>query len=1159
MNKAIFRTLRLAVALLCAAAAAAGGRAADPIETGFQDPPREARPWVYWFIMDGNLRREGITADLEAMERAGLGGVILMEVDVGIPRGPVRFMSEEWRGLFKHAVSEAERLGLEITLNAGPGWTGSGGPWIKPEESMQHLVASETRARGPARFDAFLSRPEPRRPFFGEGGLLPDQEKARKEFFRDVAVLAFPTPQGDARIADIDEKALYLRAPFSSQPGVKPSLAAPADHPVLPPGQCIARDRIVDLTAKLSPGGRLVWDVPEGDWTILRFARTSTGQNTRPAPEAGLGLECDKFDPAALDAHFEAFVGSLLKELGPRKGPGRGWTMLHIDSWEMSSQNWTARFPEEFRRRRGYDPLRFLPAMAGRVVESLEVSERFLWDLRQTAQELVVENHALHLKELGRRHGLGLSIEPYDMNPCADMTLGGAADVPMCEFWAAGHGFETEYSCVEAVSIAHTRGLPIVAAESFTSGDSERWQLHPGALKAQGDWAFAAGINRIVFHRYQHQPWLDRVPGMTMGPYGVHWERTQTWWDLVPAFHRYLARCQFLLRRGVPVADICYLVPEGAPQVFQPPRSALRGSPPARRGHDFDGCAPEVLLERMAVEEGRLVLPGGMSYRVLVLPALDTSTPALIRKVKELVEAGASVIGAPPRKSPGLSGHPRCDEEVRETAAALWGGGEAPASLTERRLGKGRVLWGGEVGRRTGGPGWLPHPLSAAKWIWHREGDPAASAPPGTRCFRRELALEDEVEAARFTLTADNGFALWINGRFAGKGDDFHEAPEIDAGRFLQRGPNVLAIGASNGGNRPNPAGLIGCLEVRFRDGTALLVPTDGRWSSAASPAEGWTAGAERPAGFAGALELGPQGMAPWGVPRMRESERELYPSYETVAGVLAGMGVAPDIEADAPLCSTHRRDGGADIYFVASPEDRPIAVRAVFRIAGRRPELWDAVTGERRELAEFTVEAGRTTVPLRFEPRGSCFIVFRREGAPGGTGPAAKNFPDMVTLHELTAPWEVRFQGGRGAPEVLPFPALADWSRHGDPGVRHFSGIAVYRTRFEWGPESAASGLERRVFLDLGQVQVLADVELNGRDLGAVWTPPFRVDITAALRQGANDLQVRVANLWPNRLIGDAALPPEKRITWTSWNPFPADAPLLPSGLLGPVTLKIR
>ncbi len=318
----LLHILQLVFALAATGHAAA---ASTELEQGFRNPPESARPWVYWFVMDGNLTREGITADFEAMKRAGIGGVIMMEVDVGIPRGPVKFMSPEWRALFKHAVAEAERLGLQITLNAGPGWTGSGGPWVKPEQSMQHLVASAVEVAGPKRFDDVLPRPQRRPAFFGDGALPPELEKAKNEFYRDVAVLAFPTPAGNERIGDIDEKALYVRAPYSSQPDVKPFLPSPASYPALAGRRSgCGGPRGGPDQPKLDADGRLAWDVPEGKWTILRFGRTSTGANTRPAPVPGLGLECDKFDKAALDAHFDAFVGALLREIGPRKKTARG-------------------------------------------------------------------------------------------------------------------------------------------------------------------------------------------------------------------------------------------------------------------------------------------------------------------------------------------------------------------------------------------------------------------------------------------------------------------------------------------------------------------------------------------------------------------------------------------------------------------------------------------------------------------------------------------------------------------------------------------------------------------------------------------------------------------------------------------------------------------
>lgn len=1119
----------------------------DELARSFAAPPDSARPWVYWFWMDGNLNREGMTADLEAMKAAGIGGMIIMEVDVGIPRGPVKFMSPEWQTLFAHASKEAERLGLQITVNAGPGWTGTGGPWVKPEQSMQHLVASETTVEGPRRFDAVLPRPQPRKPYFGENTLTPELKKAWQEYYRDVAVLAFPAPEGEARVADLDEKALVYRAPYSSlQPHVKPYLPAPAGYSVLPAAQCVARKRIVDLTSKMDAQGRLVWEVPAGRWTIMRFVRTSTGQNTRPAPVPGLGFESDKFDPSALDAHFEAFVGSLLRAIGPRENPPRaGLTSLHIDSWEMGSQNWSERFADEFPKRRGYDPLPFLPVMAGRVVDSIEISERFLWDVRQTAQELIVQNHALHLRELGQRHGLGLSIEPYDMNPCSDLSLGSAAEVPMCEFWAKGHGFSTEFSCIEAISIAHALGRPVVAAESFTAGDSEAWRLYPGAMKDQGDWALCAGVNRIVFHRYAHQPWLDRRPGMTMGPYGVHWDRTQSWWDLVPAYHRYLARSQFLLRQGRGVADIAYLALEGAPHVFRPPPSALTGTLPDRREYNFVGLAPE-WLTGAGVKDGRIVLPSGASYRVLVLPASETMTPGLLKRIGDLVKAGATVVGPPPRKSPSLSGHPACDGKVQALAREIWG--EAGGDEAE-----GRAYGAGRIFRvripSSGSAAESPlRRLGAARWIWYTDGNPAVSAPVGTRFFRREVTVEPkEISSATIHITADNSYCVKVNGNPAAEGDDFRVVAEADVASLLRPGANRIEIEAVNVGDSPNPAGLVALVRVSYADGRIVEVPTDGRWQTA-------LAAAADDADWSAARDLGPAEMGPWG-PLLGSGPQSdsLYPPYGQTAAMLGRLGLKPDFASNGPIRYTHRQAEGIDLYFVSNRGAATVEAECTFRIEGRKPECWDPLSGSIRDLPDFLGSAGSTTVPLRFEPHQSYFIVFRKPAeAPGAK--AAKNFLANVNVVEIRGPWEVRFDLKLGGPGAVTFETLDDWSKRPEEGIRHYSGVATYRTHFD-----LPAGTQKKAGLRiaLGEVRVMARVRLNGKDLGTVWCAPWSVETGSAAKEKGNELEIDVANLWPNRLIGDQALPAEKRVSWTTWNPYKKDSALMPSGLQGPVVVQ--
>ena len=693
--------------LLCTSMAGATGQiqrnkevSQSTLRKGFVLPPDSVRPGVYWYFMDGNISRKGMTEDLEAMKKAGIGSVIFLEVNVGIPRGPVTFLSDEWQELFKHAVKETERLGISLTLGSGPGWAGSGGPWVEPAQSMQHLVAADTLVTGPRRFRGKLAIPQPKKPYFGYHALTDSLRKKWEKYYRDVVVLAFHTPEHAALLPDTDEKALYYRAPYSSVKGVKAFLATPLNYPETLQGTAINKDSILDITNYLSPDGSLTWEVPPGKWTIRRMGLRNNGAVTRPAPQPGLGFECDKMDTSAFNSHFEAFMGKLLKKIGPRdlRSSG-GWKMIHIDSWEMGAQNWTANFRTEFLKRRHYDLLPYLPAYSGAIVGSREISERFLWDVRQTAQELVIENHAGHFKTLGRRNGLRLSIEPYDMNPTADLELGAVADVPMCEFWSKDFGYNTSFSCIEATSIAHVLGKPVVQAEAFTAEKSEGWKLYPGAIKNQGDWAFATGINKFFYHTFAHQPLDDQLkPGMTMGPYGVHWDRNQTWWPMSNTYHTYIARCSYLLQQGKSVADILYLTPEGAPHVFRPPLSALTGNDtlPDRRGYNFDGCAPGLLLTKAFVRDHKVCFPDGGSYNLLVLPLIETMTPELLNKIESLVLAGANVAGIPPKKSPSLIAFPDCDKALTSTANKMWLGNHLPGKLYSTNYGSGKIFSGSD-------------------------------------------------------------------------------------------------------------------------------------------------------------------------------------------------------------------------------------------------------------------------------------------------------------------------------------------------------------------------------------------------------------------------------------------------------------------------------
>ena len=1100
----------------------------------FRSPPDSARPWVYWFIMDGNLTREGITADFEAMKEQGIGGVILMEVNVGVPRGTVDFMSDEWQRLFAHAVHETERLGLQLTLTSGPGWAGSGGPWITPETSMWHLVAAEKIVQGPTALNETLPVPQPRRPFFGEGQLPEQIEKAQKEFFNDVRVLAFPTPKGITRTADIDEKASYYRAPYSSQPGVKPRLPAPAVFPDVPAEDLVNPSQIIDLTDKLDASGILTWDVPAGEWTILRLAATSTGANTRPAPAPGFGLESSKMDRDAFDIHAENYIYKLLKAVGERQTDGKaGWCFFHIDSWEMGPQNYSDAFFAEFKKRRGYDPAPFLPCYLGFIVESAEKTERFLWDIRQTSQELILENHGEYLRDISHKNNLKVSYEFYDMMPCNNMTFGAIADVPMGEFWS--NTFDTAFSCFEAASIAHTNAKPIVAAEAFTSG-GDRWRENPKTMKQRGDWAFCTGINRFVFHRYQHQPYLDRYPGFSMGPYGVHWERTQTWWSLISGYHQYLARCQHVLQQGVAVVDVLYLSPEGAPQVFTPPDSALliAGTIKDQRGYRFDGCDPATFLKLATVENGEIAFPNGTAYKLLVLPNVETMTLPLLEKIETLVRQGATVVGNAPKQSPSLQNYPQVDRDVQALVEKMWG--TPRQEKTAIPYGKGSLITLPKATELE-----TPMTFSGAKWIWYPEGNPAYDAPAGARYFRKTIQISEgqTIKSARMLATADNSLVVNVNGQEVHKGG---LGDTVKVKRFhnaLKQGNNLIEIEAVNGAsNQRNPAGLVAQFEIIAAD-SAMRFTTDDQWESSQDGKTWHTA-----------KVLGDFGMSPWSV-RTAAEEEQLYPAYETTAVILAEKGVDVDFDAvENGLRFFHRRDRHTDYYFVGNRTKEAFHGEVSFRITDKQASIWDPLTGSIFKTPPTKTANGRTSFVLDLEGSQSVFVVFDDNGAPSQSL-VWQARPREVVL-DMVGDWEVRFDSKQGGPETtVRLPELADWTTSDVDGIKYYSGMASYKKTFT----IADIPTDKRYWLDLGDVEVMAKVTLNGQEVGIRWIAPYTFDMTDALQRGENVLEIEVANLWVNRLIGDAKLPQEKRTTWTTLNnAYNANAPLLPSGLIGPV-----
>ena len=1138
------RTLILAGMMMATLSFGNAIAAPDALEGAFVKPPDSARPWVYCFWLEGNVTREGITADLEAMKRSGIGGLIVMDGDMGNPKGPVRFLSAEWRALFKHMVAEADRLGLEVNMNNDPGWAGSGGAWVTPEMASQKVVATETLVTGPSRFDAVLPQPA------GQHG-----------YYRDIAVLAYPAPTVDTgghfyRIADFNSTKSF--AGGRDFAGVVPwprNIPTSATWPAVPAGQGTASTKMTDITARMGADGRLQWDVPPGRWIVLRFGHTVAGGTSRQAQAEGFGLECDKLSKRAVEAHFNAMIGKLIGDVGPLAG--KAFVSTHIDSWEGCSGNWTAGFRDEFRKRRGYDLLPYLAALDGLVVDSLEVSERFLWDYRETVCELMLENYAGHLGDLARKKGLRLSIEGYD-GTCDDLRYAGRADEPMTEFWHRGcySGLPLCDLTEEMTSAAHVYGKPIVGSEAFTCWRGD-FLDHPATLKPLGDWAFCQGVNRFAFSEWVMQPWPDRVPGVSFLFIGTVFHRAQTWHEQSLAWHEYLARCQHLLRQGRFVADICFVAPEGGPSRFTAPIPASqRDLVTDRPAYNFDGCPAELVQNGMTVRDGRVVLPSGMSYRLLVLPSYNaddqpvlrvpesdyvykpsplprvpTMTPALLRRVKELVEAGATVLGTRPLQSPSLASFPACDREVTRLADQLWGENAGAAGAGERRVGKGRVVWGSTPEKILAGMGVPPDfscdpALKGKLRFGHRRLD------DGTDLYFVANKRDGQVQgAASFRVSGKRPELWWPrSGRIEPLGA-YEEANGITrVPLFLESYESVFVV-FRPGKVAPDPV---------------VAVTRDGQPVAARVPAAPRVVVTK----------------ATYGIPGDAARTRDVRARIQAIVDTgetrfpawRMSEGDDPASQATKTLTVDYTVDGKPHRMAILDAET------ACFGEVERMnpPPCVKSSSGGGLEVEvcdngryEFKTAAGRTL---------GCTIS------------------DCFEARSVGGPWVVRFPPRGGAPEKIGLDRLISWSRHDDPGVRFFSGTATYTTNLEIPAVALGSG--RTLHLDLGQVAVLARVKVNGHDLGVVWKAPFRVEITDAVREGNNTLEVQVTNLWVNRMIGDEQLPedceraPDGQLkTWPKWllegKPSPAgrhtfatyrvwtkNAPLQDSGLLGPVML---
>lgn len=1039
-----------------------------PWQQGFITPPDSVKPSVYWYWMSDNISEEGVQKDIEAMVKVGIGRAFIGNIGYPkeeVPYGKVKLFSDEWWKITRTALRTASEKGVDIGMFNSPGWSQSGGPWIKPSQSMRYLAGEEIVIHGPQQYAQQLPVPA--------------------ADFQTVAVMAFPVPGADAddigkhqpRITsnvvfsdiakltdgntteevtvttaarqpaeinlevanDFTARSLVIypaarpfKAAFelqvkesgnwrtvkkfefdrsnpASNVGFKPyapvavsfnattgkqfRLLISEGHPALAEiklltaprieryeekqlakmfqtplplwneyqwpqepevdgaGLIIDPTKVINLTKNLSANGTLTWNAPAGNWLVVRFGMLPTGVTNGPASPEGTGLEIDKISDTWSQHHYDSFIGRIRKNVPAAERTALKWVVA--DSYETGSQNWTDDMAADFKQQYGYDPLPWLPVLSGRVVGSPDQSDRFLWDLRRLVADRVAYKYVAGLRKASHKDGMKLWLENYGHwgFPSEFLKYGGQSDEVAGEFWNEGTLGDIE--CRAASSAAHIYGKTRVAAESFTAGGNA-YGRYPALLKRRGDWSFTEGINHTLLHVFIEQPYEDREPGVNAG-FGTEFNRKNTWFFQGKAFVDYIRRCNYLLQQGKAVNDVAYFIGEDAPKM-----TGVR-NPELPKGYSYDYINAEVIMERVTVKDGKLVLPDGMSYRLLVLPQLETMRPELLEKIAQLVKQGAVILGPAPKRSPSLQGYPLADKKVQQLAATLWGN----RSETQRKYGNGLVLSNMEM----------------------------------------QTALDI----------------------------------------------------------------------LKLRADVAQL------------------------------------------------PEKVLY---------------------------THRSSADGDIYFITNQADQTVSLSPDFRVSGKQPEWWDAVSGETRDLSEFTTQNDHTVVPLTLAPYQSGFVMFRKK-ATANTGKGV-NFPEATVLTELKSPWKVTFDAAkRGPAHPVVFEQLSDWSTNSNEQIRNYSGTAVYETTFHADKVSGST-----LYLDLGKVSVMAKVKLNGVDLGTVWTAPYQVNVKDALKKGENKLEVEVVNTWVNRLIGDSKLPAAERKTWSNVNPYTPQATYQSAGLIGPVRL---
>jgi uncharacterized protein YdeI (BOF family) len=767
------------------------------IEKDFAAPPYSVKTAAYYYWMNDHISKEGVIKDLHAMKEAGINRVFIAtnirnrtswSRDLtGQSFGKVKVFTEEWYEVLHTALKTATELDIEVGLFNCPGWSQSGGPWVKPEQAMRYLASSELYAKGPTKISQSLSKPD--------------------AFFQDVKVIAFPVTEGYGQ--DIQDNSAIKLVPSQLQliPSAKKDSAKyvlsgnePTLDIILPKPTTVRKlslysaghldataelfvkvdadfksvkkfevfqtknvenlakgfkpdarfdlalgeiqgkefrivfhprgkkqskiskisldqtpvlnnyiekslarvaswgagkdqnkdlkfpqtQEVLDISKYMSADGVLNWNVPAGNWLIMRMGMRYIDVKNGPASFEAEGLEVDKMSAEHIAEHFDAFIGDIMKRVPPEDRKTLKTTV--IDSYERGGQNFTDGFLEEFKQRYGYDATPFLPVYDGHIIGNVDLSERFLWDLRRLLADDISYKYVGGLRDVSHKYGLTTWLENYGHSGFAGESLqyGGQSDEVAGEYWWSPGKTDGKFESRIAASAAHIYGKNKVWAESFTSGswtENYAFSAYPADLKRVGDWAFIEGINSTLLHVYIQQPYEDKYPGVDAW-FGTEFNRKNTWFSQMDLFTTYHKRCNYMLQQGLNKADVAYFTGEDVPQMS----GTLNPSLPTC--YDCDFINAEVILRDLSVKDGQLVLPHGTSYRILVLPKKQTMRPELLKKIEELVAQGAVILGSAPSKSPSLQGYPKSDLEVQQLAQKLWG----DSSVKQHSYGKGMML-----------------------------------------------------------------------------------------------------------------------------------------------------------------------------------------------------------------------------------------------------------------------------------------------------------------------------------------------------------------------------------------------------------------------------------------------------------------------------------